>query len=395
MRLALVSAYALPHLGGVETTVDTLARGLIARGHEVVHIASNAGVREGRGPDAGTAGLRVVYVGAVNALERFAGVPYPVFGPGLLRTLRTELGRADVVHTHGFIYMGSVAALMMARRMARPIGPGRVLTEHVGHVAYENRVFDRGEAAAIRTLGRLSVAATEVAVVPNGRVGSQIDRMRPDRPAVLIQNGVDTTMYRPPRAGEREALRRRLGWDELPRVLFVGRLVGKKGLDLALAAAAEARGSFELVVVGPGRWPRPRPPGVRFLGPRPRAEVAELYRAADAFLLPSRDEGFPVTVQEAMASGLPAVIGADPAYLPYVDGAGSGVRLAPASSAPVAQAVREVIADPSSGAAATAHARRVFSSERSVDRHEQVYLELAAERGANGSPTAPEPLSAP
>src|SRR5205814_5728233 len=97
-----------------------------------------------------------------------------------------------------------------------------------------------------------------------------------------------------------------------PRVLFVGRLVAKKGVDVAVHAARAAGGAFELAVAGPGTLaPAPH---VEALGALPRERVAELYRAADAFLLPSRGEGFPLTIQEAMASGLPAFVLDDPGY---------------------------------------------------------------------------------
>ena len=112
-------------------------------------------------------------------------------------------------------------------------------------------------------------------------------------------------------------------------MLFVGRLVAKKGLDTALAATAATDGAFRLVVAGPGPLQPQGIRGVDVLGPIPSERVAELYRAADALLLPSRGEGFPVAVQEAMSSGLPVVMTNDPSYRRYLDGAGAGVRFVP------------------------------------------------------------------
>ena len=186
--------------------------------------------------------------------------------------------------------MSSALALALAARA----GTRLVLTEHVGHVAYAQPALDRIQALAIGSLW------TRVGAARPGSRGAQREgalgdgRPRRRGPVVTIANGVDTAAYRPPEPGEREALRAALGWDERPRVLFVGRLVAKKGIDLAIGAAQRAAGAFELVVAGPGRAPEVLPASVRVLGAQPPARVAELYRAADALVLPSHGEGFPI-----------------------------------------------------------------------------------------------------
>jgi len=158
--------------------------------------------------------------------------------------------------------------------------------------------------------------------------------------------------------------------------------VAKKGVDAALAACAHAQGAFELCVVGPGRPPATVPAHVELRGPEPPERVAELYRAADAFLLPSRGEGFPVTAQEAMASGLPTVLADDPGYPDYVAGAGAGVRLTRAEGPALAAALTELLADETrrraAGASAAAHARATFSWARAADEHLALYERLGA-----------------
>src|SRR5207248_3481763 len=149
-------------------------------------------------------------------------------------------------------------------------------------------------------------------------------------------------------------------------------LVAKKGVHLALDAARH--GDFELVVVGPGNLPAGAPSNVTALGALPPARVAELYRAADAFLLPSRGEGFPLTVQEAMASGLPVVLSDDPGYRSSLEGAGAGATQVPLDGARIAEVIESL--DPGAGAAAAEHARRTFSWHVAADAHERLYAEL-------------------
>jgi glycosyltransferase involved in cell wall biosynthesis len=372
VRILFASHYALPHLGGIEVAIDALAAELAGRGHEVSHVASGALRAHEDGP-APTA-YRLVRVPALNAAEQRLGVPYPVFAPALLPVLRREVAQADVVHGHGLLYQSSALALWLARRA--PGRPVRAATEHVGHVTYTSPVLDAAQRVAFATLGRATARNAQGLVVLNAKVEEEVRGLAPGRAVVRIGNGVDPERYRPAAPGERAALRAGLGWDDRPRVLFVGRLVAKKGLDHALAAAAAAAGAWELVVIGPGDPPAPLPPAVRVLGPLPPARVAALYRSADAFLLPSRGEGFPITAQEAMASGLPVVLAAEPGYAPYVAGAGPGVRLAATEPAALAAAVAAALGDPQAGPRAAAHARRAFSWARTADEHEALWRRL-------------------
>jgi glycosyltransferase involved in cell wall biosynthesis len=379
LRVLFVSHYALPHLGGMEVAIDAMATELTRRGHAVTYIASDA-VRSDEPREIASKSYRVVRVRSSNVLENRTGAPWPVFGPSLVRALRREIAGADVVHAHGFLYMSSVAAMLS------PGPAARVLTEHVGHVPYESRALDRAEAAAIATVGRIAARRADALVYFNDDVGAQLARLAPAVRRVRIDNGVDLDRFRPPEPGERERLREELGWDERPRALFVGRLVAKKGVDVAVEAAAAGEGAFELAMAGPGRLSGgasgggAAPPHVSVLGALPRERMAELYRAADVFVLPSRGEGFPLTVQEAMASGLPVVLADDPSYATHLDGAGSAARLVPRDPAAIAAAVRAVLADPDARAAARAHAERAFSWTEAADAHERLYAELTERR---------------
>jgi glycosyltransferase involved in cell wall biosynthesis len=289
------------------------------------------------------------------------------------RTLRQLLSNADVFHGHGFLSQNATAGLRLARRHPHI---ARVLTEHVGHVPYTNALIDGVERIAIRTVGRHTASLAETLVALNSNVTQQLQRLTPHIPVVLIENGVDLEHYRPPVEGERERLRAELGWDARPRVVFVGRLVEKKGIHVAVAAAREAGDLFQLVVVGPGKRPAAHA-NVLSLGPQPPERVAEIYRACDAFLLPSRGEGFPLVCQEAMASGLPVVLSNDEAYRTILDGAGRAASLVPANPAAVLDALRALLpvaAD--AGREARAFAQRRFSWDRTADEHIALYRRL-------------------
>ena len=375
MRVLLVSHYALPHVGGIETVIDTVAVALARRGHEVTHLASSARRPAEREAPLPERPYRRVLVSALNVPEERFGAPYPLFRPALVRAVGREVEQADLVHAHGFLYLGTLAALGAARAGGVPT----VLSEHVGHVPYDSGLLDRAQAAAIATLGRWSVSNADAVLVHNPKIREQVEALGASTRVEDASNGVDLERFRPATARERSALREELGWDGRPRVLFVGRRVAKKGLDHALAAVTAGGGAFELVVAGTG-VPSP-PEHVEVLGHVDPDRMPALMRAADAMLLPSRGEGFPMAVQEAMASALPVVLADDPVYRDHLDGAGGGARLARLEPEALATATERIVGDPAAHAAAARdaleHARRRFSFEQVVDDLERLYAELA------------------
>jgi glycosyltransferase involved in cell wall biosynthesis len=292
----------------------------------------------------------------------------------LLPTLRREIAAADVVHAHGYLYQGTVASAAIGRRSKTPL----VVTEHVGHVPYKSRLLNSFEAGAIATLGRGVLRSAAAVVTYNDRVADQLRELRPGIEPVTILNGVDQSLFRPPESGEREAIRSALGWDDRPRALFVGRPVAKKGFPAAVEAI-RAQPSAVLAVAGTDSLPPDTPDRVEALGTLSRSRLAEVYRAADVLLSPARGEGFPLSLQEGLASGLPVLFADDPGYAPNLEGIGAGAR-AIGDGDHLAAALAELLADPAKLARArenaAGHARSRFSWPRAADAHEALYARV-------------------
>jgi glycosyltransferase involved in cell wall biosynthesis len=95
----------------------------------------------------------------------------------------------------------------------------------------------------------------------------------------------------------------------VPKVLFVGRLSKEKNLPMLIAAAKQIKADFELHIVGGGSEEAmlKRLAGgannIYFHGAQPRQTVAEFFRSADIFVLPSNTESYGVVLLQAQASG--------------------------------------------------------------------------------------------
>lgn len=155
--------------------------------------------------------------------------------------------------------------------------------------------------------------------------------------------GVDLAQFSPP--SERPSDRHRL------RVLFVGRVGIQKGVPWLIEAARKVGGAIELHLVGPvdpeaDQFIAGRPDNVVVRGPLARADLVGEYARADLFCLPSLQEGgIPLSLLQAMASGLPSVV-------------------TPAAQGPVHDGIEGVVAaDKSPEALAAAFERLAASTE--------------------------------
>jgi glycosyltransferase involved in cell wall biosynthesis len=150
-------------------------------------------------------------------------------------------------------------------------------------------------------LGRRAEALTTVNEQWAGEIGRMVGRT-----VFFTPNGVEVS----------EAvvdLRKKFGLDAEVIALYVGVLSLRKGADILAETARRSKGAgacIQFLVVGPGR---PEEFGldllsnVHWTGSLPPQEVLGLYGGCDIFLLPSRHEGRPNALLEAMAAGVPSV----------------------------------------------------------------------------------------
>lgn len=208
----------------------------------------------------------------------------------------------------------------------------------------------------------------------------------------VLYNGVDTKRFRP--ASDRRALRHALGLplDEV-LILTVASLIPVKNhaalVESAVRVLRQHPGPVRFVLVGDGVLRaeiehRIAQGGLadHFLLVGSSDQVADYYRAADVFVLPSRLEGMSNAILEAMATGLPVVanrVGGNPELV--VDGT-TGLLCRPGAPEDMATALARLVSDHAlrNAMSERARARAVtdFSIEAMVERYAEFYQSAAA-----------------
>jgi D-inositol-3-phosphate glycosyltransferase len=372
LRIVLVSANFRPSVGGIEQFVEILAGGLAEHGHAVSVVTSTAA--DATEPDDPGA-FRIVRIPASDVLLRRANVPYPLPAPlAAVRTLRRLLADADVVHPQDAIYATSVATLILAHRAGVPA----VLTQHVGFVPQRRLALDSAQRAAITTLGRSARLARVVATY-NPAVAEWARRTWRLKDVRVLPVGVPAPSTSP---STREDVRAELGLrDDAFVAVFTGRDVPKKHLDVVLAARGAA---YTIVAVTDRRSDGTA--DVKFVPFMSPERYRRLLGAADAFVLPSEGEGFPLALQEALVAGLPCVVTPGPGYEHYVRP--DEVLFVRRDPAEIRESLVRLAGDERLRADLAARARsaglREFGVDRFVEEYENVYREAIALTARDG-----------
>jgi glycosyltransferase involved in cell wall biosynthesis len=284
----------------------------------------------------------------------------------------------DVVHAHG-----DTAAILAAPLLA---GRPSLITTHGLHRL--RRSHGRSGAPARRGM-RAAIAAAAITICTSTAERDELaalvgEGLRPR--LVVIPNGVEVGPRSGPAERARERARLGIGDDELV-ALFAGRLEPRKEPLAAVEAAARARRDGDRVVLlvagdGPLEAAIAARAGeaVRPLGFR--ADIASLYAAADVFILPSRVEGMPMSLLEAMARGLPAIVADAPGS---VEAVGETGIVVPPDPAGLAVALGSLAADRGRlarlGSAARERVAAEFGAERLRRSTGAAYERALAERG--------------
>jgi D-inositol-3-phosphate glycosyltransferase len=260
----------------------------------------------------------------------------------------------DLVHIHTalaphvtMIRAGVLASMAKLRRCKT------IVHVHGGRVALWLTSWPR------RLLARICLAPADRVVAVSSGVGNILAKsLGPDR-VVVLGNGVDVGAFGPPGPP-----------NDPPRILYAGVLTPRKGvIDLFRASELLLRRGIghEVIMVGgtPDEGPEAEAKvrgaatgAVRFRGPQPHEAMPAVYRAADVFCLPSWWEAMPLSLLEAMATGLPVVATTVGDVPRVVEPNVTGQLVPPRNPGALAQALEPLLRDPSLRAAMGSAGRR-------------------------------------
>ncbi|HEX8725356.1 MAG TPA: glycosyltransferase family 4 protein [Gemmatimonadaceae bacterium] len=288
-RIALVTEYYYPHLGGVCEHVHFFAREARRRGHHVDIITSHIpGAQELP---------NVIRIGRSQPVQSNGSQARITLGFGLRRRMRRVLrdGRYDIVHVHS--PLTPVLPLLAIDEAEVPV-IGTFHTYFDRSIAYGlfNRYFQR----------RLDKLSAAIAVSPSTTVALERYFTADWK---IIPNGIDVEVFNPdaPRPPEIRA--------DVPSILFLGRFDPRNGLDTLIEAfrRVKARGyAAQLVVVGDGPLRdhyyalANNDPDITFVGSVLEGRPS-YYANCTMYACPTTKASFGITLLESMACETPII----------------------------------------------------------------------------------------
>ncbi len=291
MRVCLLGQYP-PHIGGVSSHTYLLSRELVKRGDEVYVLTyPHRDVED-------INGVKVETAFAPN-IKGLRGLFFFISSTFKLMSMVRRFN-IDLIHAHFLIPPGLIGVCV-----------GSLLGKKTAVTAHGSDLMIQAKNPVLRRLIKFVLKRADYVLVVNQNLKDKVLELGVNPEKIYVTpNAVDVEKFNPHNTELPSDIKLS---SEKPVMLFVGNLVFQKGVKYLLEAKKLMKTDAELVIVGDGPLRHDLEmkvhdddiPDVVFTSAR--RDVNEIMPSADVFVLPSISEGFPITILEAMASGLPVV----------------------------------------------------------------------------------------
>lgn len=376
MHIGVLFSTPFPPEEGIGFYVQKLSEGLYDRGHEITLITRGGITRD------------IDQHGGITVVKAPFLPVYPfhvdIHGFFVNRILDQMNQDLDVIHVHSPLAPRIEASLPIVLTVHTTVVEDAKHKEALTPSVILNKLVTRISSRRI-IAGQINNAACVTTV--SASVKQKLNEHYGVADALVVGNGVDSDMFHP---AERTA-------DTDSFVFSVGRLNYGKGFsDLIeamglLASRDEQLPTLSIAGEGPlenSLKAQASEAGVRenvsFIGFRPQEELIPLYQDATMFVLPSRYEGLPTVLLEAMACGSPVIATNISGSAEVVTDGDNGVLVPPGQPAAMADAILSLLHDPDRRQNLGRRARRTveksFTWHAIVDKFENMFQQVVARK---------------
>lgn len=307
MKILVVGNYFYPeHTGGVEIVSYNLVKYYREYNCDVRWVAANVPPRFRNALDGD------IPIRAWNYAEEKLGFPSPIPYPGDLTKLINSVKWCDIVHLQDCLYPINIIVFFISKLLRKPI----LITQYAKFIPYKQFYKRALQTIAYQTIGwwMFNAANRVVFITKNVRDNMRLTTKRMDD---VVPLGVDTDFYSCVSPAERILIREKVsGNSKTPIILFVGRMVERKGVHL-IYPLIEKHTDWHWVFVGrpddfnPEEW---QASNLTYFQNASEQQLKELYSSADLLVHPSVGEGLTLIVSESLASGTPVIISQESLY---------------------------------------------------------------------------------
>jgi L-malate glycosyltransferase len=291
MRVCILGQYP-PHIGGVSSHTYLLSHELKERGDEVYVLTYPHPEVE----DVDGVKVETAFAPNIKGLRGFFFFISSFFK--LISMVRHY--NIELIHAHFLLPPGLIG-----------VGVGKILGKKTAVTAHGSDLLIQSENPILKALIKLVISKTDYMLVVNKTLKDKALELGVNPEKVYVTpNAVDIIKFNPQNKELPSGIK--ISQDK-PVILFVGNLVFQKGVEYLLESKKLMNCDVQLLIVGDGQL-RPKLEkkveddeiqDVIFVGAR--RDIDKIMPSADLFVLPSVSEGFPISILEALASGLPVV----------------------------------------------------------------------------------------